>query len=671
MKQGIATQHLEKTTEQAGRLTVRRRFLFSQGILVSLLLVFGGCVLWTLKVIEEESLKNEKIYFPNLLASQRIAEDAAAIASYASHMAHRISVSEQVGLLSRIDSRSESIERQLAALEQDHGDAATVAGLRGAVADLTGSAARIRTLSRDRDAAALTIERTLSAVRQGVGAAAGSGAGGAEAATDPRRAALLVLIATAPSRLVLNQLGLELAALAPSPDPAGDADLLNARQTLLDLERRIENLGRMQWELTARMMAMASSLAAEARQWQENQNRLISGLTARLAVLLAAAFVSGLAAAVLLSRWLGRSVVTPLSQLAEATRRIAGGELDVAIPHPPARSEVADLADALAVFRDATRQVHDQRDALAWRTVALDAAGDAFVIFDSVGRIDYVNPAFARLTGYGAQDVLGTSIGGVLSTSDADEALTAMRETVRAGGVWSGDLTSRHRDGTLYTQSATVAPVCGDDGQPVRFVAVMRDVTAVKQRQQELQWLAATDALTGLPNRRHMVETVERELERTRCHRLPLSLLVLDIDHFKVVNDTYGHAAGDAVLRALADTCRGLLRGMDVPARMGGEEFVILLPQTPIPGAVEVAERLRRAVAAMEVPLDGGGTVTITVSIGIAGIDGATEDGGAADEDGSPVSGFDRLMALADQALYRAKGEGRNRVRLCGPRGAA
>lgn len=660
MEKSIATEHLEKTGVQTGWLTVRRRFLLSQGILIFLFLTFGGCVLWTLSIIEDESLKNETFYFPNLLAAQRIAEDAAAIASYASHMALRISVSEQAGLLDRIESRSEFIERQLTALEQAQGDSAAVAGLRSAVADLTGSAARIRTLSRGRDSAALTVESTLAAVRQTIGMGEGGG-------TDPRRAALLVLIATAPSRLVLNQLALELAALAPSPDPAGDAVLLDARQSLIDLERRIDNLGRMQWELTARLMTMASALAADARQWQEEQNRLISRLTDRLALLLVAAFVTGLAASVLLTRWLEWSVIGPLGRLAGATRRIAAGELDVPIPQPPARSEVADLADALAVFRNATRQVHDQHDALAWRTVALDAAGDAFVIFDTAGCIGYVNPAFTRLTGYAARDVLGTSIGGVLGVPDAEQTLAAMLDILRRSTVWSGDITSRHRDGTLYTQSATVAPVPGEDGQPVRFVAVMRDVTAAKQRQQELQWLAATDSLTGLPNRRHMVETVERELERTRRHRQPLSLLVLDIDHFKTVNDTHGHAAGDAVLCALADTCRGLLRVVDVPARMGGEEFVILLPQTPIAGAVEVAERLRRSVASMAVPLEGGDTVSITVSIGIAG---TTEDGPGMDEGGA-VSGFDRLMALADQALYRAKGEGRNRVRLSGPRGAA
>lgn len=629
-------------------------------------MVFGGTVLWNLGAIRDESLKNEVFYFPNLLAAQRIAEDAATIASYASHMTLRISGSEQLGLLDRIEARSQSIGQQLAVLEQNHGGTVMVAGLRGAVADLTGSAARIRALSHDRDGVARTVERTLTTVRQGMRYGRGT--------EDSRRAAVLALIATAPSRLVLNQLSLELAFLAPSPDPVADVELLAARQTQIDLDRRIENLGRMQWEHTARMMTMASALATEARGWQEDQNRLISRLTDRLTLLLGVAFATALAATVLLSRWLGWGVVRPLDRLAGATRRIAAGELDVAIPQPPTRSEVADLADALAVFRDATRKVHDQRDALAWRTVALDAAGDAFVIFDTAGRIDYVNPAFTRLTGYAGTEVRDASIATLLGVADPDDdqstVVATILDTVRGGTVWSGNLTSRHRDGTLYTQSATVAPVRGDDGQPSRFVAVMRDITAAMQRQQELQWLAATDPLTGLPNRRHMVDMVERELEHTRRHHLPLSLLVLDVDHFKAVNDTHGHAAGDAVLCALADTCRDQLRSMDVPARMGGEEFVILLPQTTIAGAVEVAERLRRAVASMNVPLDGGGSVSVTVSIGIAGIDGAAEDGAATDDEGG-ASGFDRLMALADQALYRAKGEGRNRVRLSGPRGAA
>jgi len=162
--------------------------------------------------------------------------------------------------------------------------------------------------------------------------------------------------------------------------------------------------------------------------------------------------------------------------------------------------------------------------------------------------------------------------------------------------------------------------------------------------------LAKTDTLTGLDNRREFQRRLDGEIERSRRYARPLSLLMLDIDHFKVINDTYGHPAGDEVLRTLAGLIRRALRPADQPARYGGEEFAVILPETPAAGAHAVAERLRGAIAAAPFALGAGTTVYPTVSIGVAGF--------LEDADAGPA-----LVAAADRALYAAKKAGRNCVR--------
>jgi len=164
-----------------------------------------------------------------------------------------------------------------------------------------------------------------------------------------------------------------------------------------------------------------------------------------------------------------------------------------------------------------------------------------------------------------------------------------------------------------------------------------------------LETQAHTDSLTGLANRRRFFEVGEAELARARRYGTPLSVLMLDIDHFKAVNDAHGHSAGDRVLQQLSRTCLEVMRTVDVVGRVGGEEFAILLPETALEGAVEVAERLRVAVAKSAVTRDEGAPIRYTVSIGVATLDGN--------------SNLDTLLSQSDTALYDAKHGGRNRVR--------
>tara|TARA_R110002020_G_scaffold86363_33_gene212882 strand:+ start:1957 stop:2850 length:894 start_codon:yes stop_codon:yes gene_type:complete len=165
---------------------------------------------------------------------------------------------------------------------------------------------------------------------------------------------------------------------------------------------------------------------------------------------------------------------------------------------------------------------------------------------------------------------------------------------------------------------------------------------------QEVYQLATRDALTELYNRRHFIEAVDREIARATRHGRPLVMCIIDVDLFKPVNDKYGHIAGDGVLRQLAGIVRRFVRGEDVAARIGGEEFAVMLPETDVESARAFAERLREAVAEDTFVL-GGEDKRLTISIGIACLAPGREER-------SP------LMEAADAALYRAKDEGRNRV---------
>ena len=179
------------------------------------------------------------------------------------------------------------------------------------------------------------------------------------------------------------------------------------------------------------------------------------------------------------------------------------------------------------------------------------------------------------------------------------------------------------------------------------------DITDITDKASELERLATTDPLTGLYNRRHFLESLDAEWSRFQRYYRAVSVLMIDVDHFKSVNDRYGHAVGDEAIRAVAAACLNGKRKSDLVGRLGGEEFAVLLPETSLSRARIVAERIRKRVMNTRIAADQA-QFGLTVSIGIA-------------EASVDMSGIDALMGAADQALYRAKAEGRNRCVPCSP----
>lgn len=261
---------------------------------------------------------------------------------------------------------------------------------------------------------------------------------------------------------------------------------------------------------------------------------------------------------------------------------------------------------------------------------------------DALGRLQDSNRAFRDLFG-----LAGEGMGAALPMEDAvtdTELLSGVCE--RASFEAPVLIPGGGRLDVLVQKSAFL----DEEGRPVGIIGMATDISERKAMERDLRRLATTDSLTGAHNRRHFLAGLGAELERAQRYGNPLSVLMLDVDHFKAINDRHGHALGDEALKALVGTLRGGLRDMDVVGRLGGEEFAILLPETGQAGLMEVAERLRQRVAALALPLPGGGgTLSFTVSIGGA-LPGPL-DGGA-----------QTVLARADRALYQAKTRGRNQV---------
>ncbi len=191
--------------------------------------------------------------------------------------------------------------------------------------------------------------------------------------------------------------------------------------------------------------------------------------------------------------------------------------------------------------------------------------------------------------------------------------------------------------------------------EPVELIARARNMLRLRSRQleltqanQKLEVMATTDDLTKLANRRYFLQTLKHECERSHRYSRPFSLAMIDVDHFKRVNDTYGHGIGDEVLRNLATVMVRVFRNVDCVGRLGGEEFAVCLPETDIPGAMRACDRLRTELESTSIDADGA-CISITASVGLAGFDSETE---------TPEC----LMKRADELLYKAKNNGRNRI---------
>lgn len=359
-------------------------------------------------------------------------------------------------------------------------------------------------------------------------------------------------------------------------------------------------------------------------------------LKARQDIMLAA----GLAIMVILllaGYMMGRSVVSPIRRVTHAMAKAAGGNLDHKVP-VESRDELGRMAESFNTMTSELKKTYTglklEQDKLA---TIIQSAGEGIVVTDAAGAVVLVNSAAERLLGKSADDI---SREGFLNLLNDPKAMRSWLDETDGPPLTS----LLYKDRILDVTAATIR---SGNGQVVGSAALLRDVTEQRHLEEVLRRQSITDGLTGLYNRRHLDHALGAEHARSKRHGINLSVLMLDVDHFKRFNDEHGHDLGDRVLKAIADTLRGALRNHDIPCRYGGEEFLAILPNTTQSGAYAVAERLRKDAENLEIE-----GLKVTVSIGVGAFPHVGQD--------SPEA----LVQAADSALYQAKNSGRNRVRV-------
>lgn len=330
----------------------------------------------------------------------------------------------------------------------------------------------------------------------------------------------------------------------------------------------------------------------------------------------------------------------------------------------PAPDETGSIPRLLGVVVDVTDQM-EVAAALAESRFQFQTLTEALpqIVWssDAEGRHDYFSARWSEFTGIEPEDITEETWKQLVFPDHATTVAEAWNNALRTGQPYDIDYRFRHRSGEYRWLRVMALPIHGDDGQIIRWFGTSTDVheayLLAEERERlahELERIATEDALTGLLTRRAFIDRVTTMIDRSPRSRRQSSLLMLDIDHFKSINDTYGHPVGDKVLAVAAARLRAAIRKQDLVGRLGGEEFAVYLPQCSRREALEVAERIRVSMDGEPVALEDG-TVVATVSIGVTT---------------GPASSFSlhRSLGVADKALYDAKTGGRNRTVFAGLR---
>ena len=315
-----------------------------------------------------------------------------------------------------------------------------------------------------------------------------------------------------------------------------------------------------------------------------------------------------------------------------------------------------DIDRIMAVITDITLLVKRERQlqySEAWfNAIFTDVSDYAIASLDCEGRIERWNVSMERLSKFEETDVDGQSYG-VFFPEDATNQ-ERLKDRLMEADQNGWDLLESwclRKDGSRFWGSSIISPLVDayrEPLEPARYSLIIRDINEKRVSTEEIIKASFNDHLTGISNRRAFFDVANVEFERCKKRPRPLSLLAIDADHFKKINDTYGHATGDEVLKHLSKILQDSVRTMDIVARLGGEEFGALLPSTDLEGAVRIAERIRASVEEAAFEIDGH-VINYSVSIGVSSVD-------------EQVTGVDMLLKLADEALYASKHQGRNRV---------
>jgi diguanylate cyclase (GGDEF)-like protein/PAS domain S-box-containing protein len=301
--------------------------------------------------------------------------------------------------------------------------------------------------------------------------------------------------------------------------------------------------------------------------------------------------------------------------------------------------------DAVMVLaHDVTERLKAERH-LRLAAGIFEQSTEGFVITDAENNINMVNQAFSAITGFSEAEVIGRNPRILASGLHDSNFFAAMWKAVNTEGHWQGELWNRRKDGTVYPEWLIISQVLDDKGEVIHYIGIFSDISQYKAAQENIHRLAHFDPLTGLPNRILLHERVNQVISKAKRNREQLAFMFVDLDHFKNINDSLGHRIGDELLSLVAQRMKSLVREEDTVSRQGGDEFILILPNTNAEGAAYTAHRLLESLAQPYMLYQYELVVTPSIGIAVYPIDGEN---------------FEALAQCADVAMYRAKSEGRN-----------
>jgi len=308
------------------------------------------------------------------------------------------------------------------------------------------------------------------------------------------------------------------------------------------------------------------------------------------------------------------------------------------------------VVGSILIFRDVTER-NRERQLLLLSDNVLQNIEEAVVVTDWQNKIIFTNPHFEILTGYSKDEVMGKNPSIFQSDRHDDEFYVEMWKSIDSSGKWKGEIYNRKKNGEVFVEWLGISTIKDEHGKIIYHIGIFSDITVRKHMEERLredkevfEHEASVDALTGIYNRRRFECFFDSYAEKYHHMDTKFSLILFDVDNFKNINDTYGHLVGDSVLVELARLVSGNIRSSDVFARWGGEEFVVLAVHTDAEKAVALADNIRQKIEQYEFSY----VKNITASFGVAGF--------------TDADSTHSLMAKVDEALYRAKNSGKNRV---------
>jgi diguanylate cyclase (GGDEF)-like protein/PAS domain S-box-containing protein len=319
-------------------------------------------------------------------------------------------------------------------------------------------------------------------------------------------------------------------------------------------------------------------------------------------------------------------------------RRKDGTEFPVEISLSPIDTEAGTFISS--AIRDITGRKRAERAASHFIAV-VEASSDAIIGKDLEGRVVLWNQGAERLYGYTEAEMYGKSISVLVPPGHDDEVPELIRRAQTGERVEQHETVRARKDGTQVEVSLTVSPIYDRDGNVTGAATIARDISARLRYQEQLRFLAEHDPLTGAHNRRHFEREISDQVGRARRYGERAAVLFIDVDGLKKINDAHGHKAGDRALKEIASAAKRRLRETDVLARIGGDEFAVLLPYADAQQADAISEDLRRATRATEIKLHDGTTLSLSASVGFALVDRGTNS--------------DEILAQADRAMYEDK----------------